>query len=98
MTTSLPPSPERRRARKEATMTESTTNNDVTTETTRSDADHWAKPVRTLTSKDVPAGAMDLNVTGHRVAGAGTGFGRLWQKSFSVRLEGASVTPREVKI
>jgi hypothetical protein len=77
-------------------MTEPTTNDDVTIETTRSDAGHWAKPVRTLTSKDVPAGAMDLNVTGHRLAGAGTGFGRLWQKSFSVRLEGATITPREV--
>ena len=77
-------------------MTEPTTNHDVTTETTRSDAGHWAKPVRTLTSKDVPAGAMDLNVTGRRVAGAATGFGQLWQKSFSVRLDGATVTPREV--
>lgn len=62
----------------------------------RSDADNWAKPVRTLTTKDVPKGAQDLNVTGRRLQGAATGFGRLWQKSFSVRLEGANVTPREV--
>jgi hypothetical protein len=39
---------------------------------------------------------MDLNVTGRRLAGAGTGFGRLWQKSFWVRLEGAHVEPSEV--
>jgi len=77
-------------------MAEPRTNHDIATETPRSDAGNWAKPVRTLTSKDVPAGAMDLNVTGRRVAGAGTGFGRLWQKSFSVRLEGATTTPREV--
>lgn len=64
--------------------------------TTRSDAENWAKPARTLHTRDVPAGAMDLNVTGRRVQGAATGFGRLWQKSFQVRLEGASVTPREV--
>ena len=62
----------------------------------RSDAGNWAKPVRTLTTKDVPEGAHDLNVTGRRLQGAATGFGRLWQKSFSVRLEGATVTPREV--
>jgi hypothetical protein len=62
----------------------------------RSDAGNWAKPVRTLTTKDVPEGAQDLNVTGRRLQGAATGFGRLWQKSFSVRLEGTTVTPREV--
>ena len=62
----------------------------------RSDAGNWAKPVRTLTTKDVPKGAQDLNVTGRRVAGAGTGFGRLWQKSFWVRLDGAQVKPNEV--
>ena len=62
----------------------------------RSDAGNWAKPVRTLTTKEVPEGAQDLNVTGRRLQGAATGFGRLWQKSFSVRLEGATVTPREV--
>jgi hypothetical protein len=62
----------------------------------RSDAASWAKPVRTLQTKDVPAGAIDLNVTGRRVSGAATGFGKLWQKSFWVRLEGAAVTPQEV--
>lgn len=62
----------------------------------RSDLGYWAKPVRTLATKDVPAGAIDLNVTGRRVSGATTGFGRLWQKSFWVRLEGASVSPQAV--
>ena len=64
--------------------------------TRRSDADNWAKPVRTLTTKDVPKGAQDLNVTGRRLQGATTGFGRLWQKSFWVRLDGAQVKPDEV--
>jgi hypothetical protein len=77
-------------------MAEPTADQDIATETRRSDAGNWAKPVRTLTTKDVPKGAQDLNVTGRRLQGAGTGFGRLWQKSFSVRLEGATVTPREV--
>ncbi|MDQ2915160.1 MAG: hypothetical protein M3T56_18205 [Chloroflexota bacterium] len=76
-------------------MSEPTTDQPIA-EAPRSDASNWAKPVRTLTTKDVPKGAQDLNVTGRRLAGAATGFGRLWQKSFSVRLEGATVTPREV--
>jgi hypothetical protein len=66
------------------------------TETQRSDAVNWAKPVRTLSTHDVPAGAIDANVTGRRPVGATTGFGKLWQKSFSVRLDGAAVTPQEV--
>jgi hypothetical protein len=62
----------------------------------RSDDGNWARPVRTLATKDVPAGAKNLNVTGRRLMGAGTGFGRLWQKTFWVRLDGAAVTPTEV--
>ena len=77
-------------------MPQPTTDESIPAAAQRSDAGNWAKPVRTLTSKDVPVGAMDRNVTGHRVAGAATGFGRLWQKSFSVRLEGATIAPHEV--
>jgi hypothetical protein len=77
-------------------MAEPRADQDIPTEAPRSDAGKWAKPVRTLTTKDVPKGAQDLNVTGRRLAGAGTGFGRLWQKSFWVRLEGARVKPSEV--
>src|SRR5262245_4142722 len=65
-------------------------------QTTRSDESYWAKPVRTLTTKDVPVGATDLNGRGRRVQAAASGFGKLWQKSFWVRLEGATVTPPEV--
>jgi hypothetical protein len=45
---------------------------------------------------DAPAEAVNLNVEGRRVAGALQGFGRLWQKTYSVRLTGAAVTPQEV--
>lgn len=62
----------------------------------RSDAASWAKPVRMLAAHDVPAGAVDLNVSGRRLQSAIGGFGRLWQKTFTVRLEGADVTPQEV--
>ena len=64
--------------------------------TGRSDAGNWAKPVRTLSTKDAPPEALDQNVTGRRLMGAASGFGRLFQKSFSVRLEGAAATPAEV--
>jgi len=62
----------------------------------RSDDGNWAKPVRTLSTKDAPPGALDQNVAGRRINAANGGFGRLFQKTFSVRLEGATVTPQEV--
>jgi hypothetical protein len=62
----------------------------------RSDAANWAKPVRRLSTREVPAGAIDANVTGRRLQGAASGFGRLSQKTFWVRLEGAAVTPTHV--
>lgn len=62
----------------------------------RSDAANWAKPVRRLSTREVPAGAIDANVTGRRLQGAASGFGRLSQKTFWVRLDGAVVTPTQV--
>jgi hypothetical protein len=60
------------------------------------DAASWAKSRNVLRVADVPAGAVNLNVEGRRVAGALQGFGQLWQKTYRVRLAGASVTPAEV--
>jgi len=60
------------------------------------DEAYWAKPVRTLDVKEIPAGATSANVAGRRVAGAAQGFGQLWHKRFRVRLEGANVAPQEV--
>lgn len=62
----------------------------------RSDTAYWAKPVRTIGAHEIPEGAIDLNVTGRRLSGAMGGFGRLWQKTFWVRLDGASVSPQDV--
>jgi hypothetical protein len=59
------------------------------------DEANWAKPVNTLQAGDV-AGALNENVRGRRLNAAAGGFGRLFQKTFSVRLEGAAVTPQEV--
>ena len=60
----------------------------------RSDA-NWAKPVDRLSAAGV-AGARDDAVTGKRVSGPLQGFGQLWQKSFTVRLDGVDTTPEAV--
>jgi len=60
---------------------------------TRNDA-NWAKPGK-LNPGDV-RGAINANVRGRKLNAANGGFGRLFQKTFSVRLEGAAITPQEV--
>src|SRR5690242_8102214 len=55
----------------------------------------WAKPVDTLTAGAAQAGAPNL-VEGKRLVGPVQGFGKLWQKTFSVRLDGVETTPEQV--
>ena len=50
------------------------------------DANHWAKAVSRLKVSDVPDGAINLNVTGKRLAGPIQGFGKMWQKTYQVTL------------
>ncbi len=57
----------------------------------RRDTDSWARPVDKLSTTAV-TGGMDT-VTGRRVAGPIQGFGQMWQKTFSVRLDGVDMTP-----
>jgi hypothetical protein len=59
------------------------------------DAANWARPVERLSAAGV-AGAKDDAVTGKRVSGPLQGFGQLWQKTFSVRLDGIDTTPEAV--
>ena len=59
----------------------------------RDDA-NWAKSSK-LDPSDV-AGALNANVRGRKLNAANGGFGRLFQKTFAVRLTGAAVTPQEV--
>jgi hypothetical protein len=56
-----------------------------------SDAEAWARPVARLTT--TAAGPSIDTVTGRRVAGPLQGFGKMWQKTFSVRLDGVDITP-----
>ena len=59
----------------------------------RNDAAHWAGYVETL---KVPEGLLSPNVEGRRPVSPLQGFGQMWQKTFKVRLEGASASPGEV--
>ena len=62
---------------------------------TNRDAANWAGPVDRLSAAGV-AGAKDDAVTGKRVSGPLQGFGQLWQKTFSVRLDGADISPTDL--
>jgi hypothetical protein len=60
------------------------------------DAANWAEMVSTLRVAHMPSDAVSLNVEGRRVVGPLQGFGKMWQKTFWVRLSGVQVTPAEV--
>jgi hypothetical protein len=66
-----------------------------TEEQTR-DATHWARSVSRLTVSNVPAGAMNVNVTGKRLAGPIQGFGKMWQKTYQARLPREAASPQEL--
>jgi hypothetical protein len=65
-------------------------------EITARDAANWAKSVSTLSVEGGRAEAVQDNVTGRRVMSPIQGFGKMWQKTYRVRLDGATVGPREV--
>jgi len=64
-------------------------------ETSR-DADSWAKPVTNLHIDDVPDGATNINVDGRRLTSPIQGFGKMWQKTYTVRIPSAVASPQEL--
>lgn len=61
------------------------------------DAEHWADHTSQLRVEDVVEGDADeTTVHGRRIAGPLKGFGKMWQKTYRARLEGADVSPEEV--
>ena len=60
-------------------------------EVTARDAAHWAKSVSRLDVSEVPEGATGINVSGKRLASPIQGFGKMWQKTYQVRLPGSRV-------
>jgi hypothetical protein len=55
----------------------------------------WAQPVKTLDASQIKAG-INLNVDGKELASPMRGFGQLWQKTYTIRLEGTDIQPEEV--
>jgi hypothetical protein len=60
------------------------------------DATSWAKSVSQLRVSEVPEGALNLNVEGRRLASPIQGFGKMWQKTYQVRLPAGRVSAPEV--
>jgi hypothetical protein len=60
------------------------------------DAAYWAGRVERLAVGDLPANARNLNVEGRRLTSPVQGFGKMWQKTYRITLEGADATPEEV--
>ncbi|CAN5514163.1 hypothetical protein BH20ACT18_BH20ACT18_13530 [soil metagenome] len=57
---------------------------------------YWAKPTPALMVKDVPEGAINRNVDGRRAVSPIQGFGKMWQKTYRIALEGSSASATEV--
>jgi hypothetical protein len=60
------------------------------------DDPYWARPMSKLTTAELPADAINLNVEGRQVVGPLQGFGQMWQKTYRVRLSGLNVPPTQV--
>jgi hypothetical protein len=50
------------------------------------DATNWAKSVSRLNVSEVPEGAVNINVQGRRLTSPIHGFGKMWQKTYQVRI------------
>lgn len=60
------------------------------------DAPFWAANVSRLRVEQAPAGALNLNVQGKQVTSPLQGFGKMWQKTYRVRLSGVRTSPQAV--
>jgi hypothetical protein len=60
------------------------------------DAAYWSQQISELKVTNVPSGALNLNVDGKLVVGPLQGFGPMWQKTYRIRLTGATVDPKTV--
>jgi hypothetical protein len=69
---------------------------DVNEKAAARDATNWAKRVSTLNVAEVPEGAININVEGKRLAGPIQGFGKMWQKTYQVRLPRERVSATEL--
>jgi hypothetical protein len=69
---------------------------DVDEKAAARDATNWAKAVSRLDVSEVPEGAVNLNVHGRRLASPIQGFGKMWQKTYQVKLPADRVSPTDL--
>ncbi len=60
------------------------------------DATSWAKSVSRLNVSEVREGAVNINVEGRRLASPIQGFGKMWQKTYQVRIPVERVSNTEL--
>jgi hypothetical protein len=60
------------------------------------DAANWAKSVSHLNVSEVPEGAVNINVEGRRLTSPIQGFGKMWQKTYQVRIPAERVSSTEL--
>jgi hypothetical protein len=60
------------------------------------DATFWAKSVSRLKVSDVHEDAVNINVEGKRLTSPIQGFGKMWQKTYQVRIAPEKVTPTDL--
>jgi hypothetical protein len=60
------------------------------------DATNWAKAVSRLDVGDVPEGAVNINVQGKRLASPIQGFGKMWQKTYQVKLPAERISATDL--
>src|SRR5436190_23413955 len=65
-------------------------------QTAARDAANWAKSVSRLKVSEVPEGAVNINVEGRRLASPIQGFGKMWQKTYQVRIPRERVSGPEL--
>jgi anti-anti-sigma regulatory factor len=58
--------------------------------------DAWPAPFTRLSVRGMPAGAINLNVDGRRIAGPLQGFGQLWEKTYTAVLKDIRLSPHEL--
>ena len=63
---------------------------------TARDEASWARSVSRLNVSDVPDGAVNRNVDGRRVTSPIQGFGKMWQKTYRVRLPADRVSATQL--
>jgi len=56
----------------------------------------WAPSMACISMKDMPPEVMNINVDGRRVSFPATGFGRLVNKRYSLRVNDPAIDPRDV--